>query len=223
MNIYLWNTKNPLITKIQLINTILFSICTFVACMLIFSPLAPNISFYLRQRKQTPEISHTLLATNAQAFLPIDEDNMQTYAQESIHLAEQTHSAQFPTNLSIPSIQLDSKIHSGTSANLLYRGLWHKSSSGNPVEGSNMVITAHRFLYRGVHNTFYHLPKAEIGDSITIRWEGRDYHYQVTETKTVTPDQISIEAPTEEHQLTLYTCTPLWRSTHRFVVIAKPI
>jgi LPXTG-site transpeptidase (sortase) family protein len=86
-----------------------------------------------------------------------------------------------------------------------------------------MVITAHRFMYRGVHNTFYHLPKVEIGDIVTVRWEGQDYRYQIKETKIVTPDQTSIEAPTEEPQLTLYTCTPLWKSTHRFVVIAKPL
>lgn len=223
MNVYLWNTKNPLIAKIKLINSILFALCILVAMILIFSPLVPNVAFFLEQNRQEAELSHTLLAATATSFLPVDKENMRTYAQESREMYAENAPQKHETQLTIPSIQLDSKIHSGSSENLLYKGLWHKSSSGNPVEGSNMVITAHRFMYRGVHNTFYHLPKAELGDIITVRWKGTDYRYQVTETKTVTPDQISIEAPTEEHQLTLYTCTPLWKSTHRFVVIAKPL
>jgi len=124
--------------------------------------------------------------------------------------------------IQIQNINLDSNIHSSNNSKSLYKGIWHKSNSGNPIKKSNMVITAHRFMYTNNSDTFYHLPKLKINDTIIITWEGKDYNYQVVETKIVNPDQIEIEAPTKEHILTLYTCTPLWTSSQRFVVIAVP-
>ncbi len=45
----------------------------------------------------------------------------------------------------------------------------------------------------------------------------------MTETKIVEPTQLEIEAPTKEHILTLYTCTPMGTSKQRLVKIAKPV
>ena len=70
---------------------------------------------------------------------------------------------------------------------------------------------------------FYHLDKLLEGEYVLIYWEGKEYPYIVTETKIVEPTQLEIEAPTKEHILTLYTCTPMGTSNQRLVKIAKPV
>ncbi|PIS42223.1 MAG: hypothetical protein COT24_04660 [Candidatus Kerfeldbacteria bacterium CG08_land_8_20_14_0_20_40_16] len=54
-------------------------------------------------------------------------------------------------------------------------------------------------------------------------WNEKEYHYQVVETKIVNPDQAEIMASTEDTTITLYTCTPLFTTQQRLVVIGKLI
>lgn len=126
-------------------------------------------------------------------------------------------------NITISSLKLNSKLFTSNTNKDLGKGIWHRSSTGNPLSGGNMVISAHRFLYTGNNNTFYRLPDIKLDDIIVITWEGKQYDYKVTKLFEVTPDAVEIEAPTEEHILTLYTCTPLWTSAKRFVVQAEPL
>jgi sortase A len=125
--------------------------------------------------------------------------------------------------IQINSINLDSKLISSTNNKDLWKGIWHRINTGNPIKGGNMVITAHRFLYTGNNNTFYNLPNIKINEVITLYWEGIKYDYKVYEIFEVTPEEVEIEDNTDNHILTLYTCTPLWTSAKRFVVRATPL
>ncbi|MDQ5961659.1 MAG: Sortase, partial [Patescibacteria group bacterium] len=58
---------------------------------------------------------------------------------------------------------------------------------------------------------------------IYVVWDGILYTYGVETTETVLPTEIAIESPTPDARLTLYTCTPLWTASHRYVVHAVPI
>lgn len=125
--------------------------------------------------------------------------------------------------ITIPSIRLENSTGlTSFDEDDLWKGIWHKKRSGDPINGGNMVITAHRFLYTGYQDTFYHLPKVEVGEEIRLNWGGEEFVYEVTETFEVNADQVEIEERTDEHILTLYTCTPLWTSQRRFVVRAEP-
>lgn len=123
--------------------------------------------------------------------------------------------------LYIPRLGLQEKIHEGGLA-ALKNGVLHLAHSSTPDRGSNTVLIGHRFTYAG-QAVFYHLDKVKRGDLISLIWQGRLYEYAVSEIKVVPAAEVSVEAPTEQPQLTLYTCTPLWSVKDRLVIVAKPV
>ena len=127
--------------------------------------------------------------------------------------------------LVIPKIGVDIEIlTSNNEAWALNLGAWHMDNTGNPESGSNMVISAHRFRYRPPsEKTFYLLDKIVIGDSFIVYWHEQEYDYVVTETKIVESNDTSILNQTNQYQVTLFTCTPLFSTEKRLVVIGQPI
>ncbi len=123
--------------------------------------------------------------------------------------------------LVIPKIQVDTPIISSSSESALNSGVWHKPLPGNPLTGGNMVLTAHRFLYLSGPNTFYHLDKLAVGDSIIIYWQAKEYDYSVFETKVIAPTETWVEDETTDNIVTLYTCT--YNAENRILVRAKLI
>jgi len=126
--------------------------------------------------------------------------------------------------LIIPKIGVDIDISEGNEEWALQYGAWHRPSTGDPVNGGNMVLTGHRFRYLPPNNTtFYHLDKLEDGDVMTIMWDNQRYDYIIEKTFVVEKTAIEIESQEEDGILTLYTCTPLWSSSKRLVVKAVPV
>lgn len=124
--------------------------------------------------------------------------------------------------LIIPSMLLDEPINEGNSTATLSKGLWRLPQSSTPDKGSNTVIAGHRFTYSNPEGTLYNLNKVQVGDLISVWWNGRLYKYRADTIEVVGPNDVSVEAPTQSPQLTIYTCTPLWLPKNRLVVIAKP-
>lgn len=122
----------------------------------------------------------------------------------------------------IPAIGVDMPIIEGRDDSALDRGSWLRPNTAKPGEVGNTVLTAHRFSYLSGGRSFYNLDKLDEGDEIIVHWGGKEYRYTAKQEFVVTPDQIEIEAPTANTQLTLYTCTPLWTSSKRLVVVAEP-
>jgi len=126
--------------------------------------------------------------------------------------------------LVIPRMGVDSAILESDSEDILWQGIWRMPVASTPDQGGNTVITAHRYLYRPPNpKTFYLIDKMVIGDIITVYWEGKKYEYRVSETKIVEPSEISILNNTPNAQLTIFSCTPLFTSKQRLVVIADLI
>lgn len=124
----------------------------------------------------------------------------------------------------ISKIGVDMKIVEGSSESALYQGAWRLPGTSRPNLGGNTVISAHRYLYRPPSKrTFYNLDKLEIGDKFKILWQGEEYQYQVKEIKIVEPGQVEILNQTRESIVTLFTCTPLFTSEKRLVVIGSLI
>ena len=113
-------------------------------------------------------------------------------------------------------------IHEGDKR-ALRLGVWRRPNTSTPDGGGNTVIVGHRFTYAAGAAVFYNLDKIQVNDPITLTWHGRAYIYKVTETKVVDPGELSVEAATQEPRLTLYTCTPLWTSKSRLVIVAEPV
>lgn len=124
----------------------------------------------------------------------------------------------------IPKMGVDNVILEGATADTLWKGIWRMPVSSTPDQGGNTVITAHRYLYKPPNTkTFYNIDKLVAGDIITIFWEGEKYEYRVSETKIVEPSEVSILNNTSNAQLTIFSCTPLFTSKQRLVVIADLI
>lgn len=123
--------------------------------------------------------------------------------------------------LVVPQMGVNGLIYEGQTEATLSKGLWRMPSTSDDPTAGNMVITAHRYLRRPPNpNTFYLLDKLNVGDEFYMYWQGNRYDYKVREIKIVTPDEIDILYNTPKAQITLFSCTPLFTSEKRLVVIA---
>jgi sortase A len=207
---------------LKIINTILLGVIILLGVYIILAPFLPQIvnlytsieNFDIGNNTET-QSGNLQNAILTPASYKDDESN-------TIPAMDKDVDKSF-FQIQINSINLDSKLISSTTNKDLWKGIWHRSNTGNPVKGGNMVVTAHRFLYTGNNNTFYNLPKVKMNEVVTLYWEGIKYDYRVYDIFEVTPDAVEIEDNTDNHILTLYTCTPLWTSTKRFVVRATPL
>lgn len=151
------------------------------------------------------------------------KDNIKRSMLEAkVHAGAQLQAISDQNRLVIPSLLFDQQIHEGQDAAALRNGLWRRPLTSTPAQGGNTVIVGHRMTYSNPRGTLYHLNKVQVGDSIGITWEGKNFAYTVREVKVVTSAATEIEEPTEKAQLTIYTCTPLWLPRDRLVVIATP-
>lgn len=170
-------------------------------------PLLPKVTY------KVDEVLHIQPAL-VKANLPV------TTAQDD----PVSHTEEIPKDntLVIPSINFAKVIYDGNSVDTLKKGLWRRPNTSTPGKGSNTVLAGHRYGYNG-DGVFYHLDRVEIGDAIYMYWQGKKIKYSVESITVVSPDKISVEAPTQDPVLTLYTCTPLWSFTERLVIIAKEV
>lgn len=129
---------------------------------------------------------------------------------------------QEPTEIVITAIGLELPVIQTSIQN----GIWqipdtmvaHLASSARPREGSNIVLYAHN-----TQQLFARLPQVKVGDEVILTsGDGQQFHYQITETKIVNPNQVQEVVPTDYEVLTVYTCTG-WLDSQRFVVKARPV
>lgn len=110
----------------------------------------------------------------------------------------------------------------------LEKGAVHRSpESGNPKDGGNYVLAAHRFQLGFTpqqtrkKSPFYHIDKLDAGDEVYVDYDGIRYAFKVVERKFVEPTAVEVEAKTEKDQLTLYTYELAGPDASREVVIAE--
>ena len=128
----------------------------------------------------------------------------------------------------IPKIGVDVAYGQGEAA--LDRGAqWRWPDRGNPRQGGNFIIAAHRFLLAPTpsetirRSPFYHIDKLAIGDQILIDFDGERFGYEITDIKNVSPDQTEIESSTKTARLTLYSCGLGGSEDLRHAIFAKPL
>jgi LPXTG-site transpeptidase (sortase) family protein len=189
------------------LNLILELVVLTLGLYLVLYPLYPNLTLWLAElRDTTGGFKYDSLAAREAGFeLPEAPDG---------------------NRVIIPAIKVDTEIHEGSDASTLDYGVWRRPQTSTPNEGGNTVLTAHRFLYTAGPNTFFHLDKVAVGDSIVVFWDDVEHSYEIEEIRVVPPSEVSVEAPTSTNEravLTLYTCTPLWSSTNRLVVRAREV
>lgn len=184
------------------------SIYTFLAGALILGVfVVPNILNISDKNGQT--ISSLLFNTADKA------QSSAVSAQPSANVYQPKFDPKLPleSNLKINSIGVDSALVEATLPNYedaLKKGIWRVSDFGTPADRSKpTILVAHRYGYLAWtnifrrKNSFYNLPKLEVGDTVEITWKQRKYTYEIyaedkgEEIKDYTADLI------------LYTCENL--------------
>lgn len=126
------------------------------------------------------------------------------------------------TILTIANLDISGKIFQGKDSSTMEKGFWHFPTSANPGQRGNFVVIAHRFLHTPPQkDTFYNLDKIKIGEKIQIMTDNGEFNYIVLEIRETEANDSSVLEQTEEYTITLVTCTPLWTSEKRLVVIGK--
>jgi sortase A len=202
------------------VNTALFVLIVAINLYLIVAPLVPGV--LLRIEKSDHTHGQKL---SGQLHQPVPSSADGNLSVNSPATAPRTPPPSVPgvpaeNRLVVPSMLLDTPIFDGNDISTLRKGLWRRPNTSTPDRGGNTVIVGHRFTYTNPRGLFYSLDKVQRGDEMAVFWQGKRYLYRVTRTVVVAPTEVEVEAPTDNPQLTLYTCTPLWRPTERLVVVA---
>ncbi len=162
--------------------------------------------------------------------LPLIEETFESEALPTIQAAPQRERGDAnagkrrPTGnrLVIPKIGVDIAVVDGPDEGTLVRGAWRLPQTSSDPKKGNMVISAHRFRYRPPSTrTFYLLDKLAVNDTFILYWDGEEYDYKVTDVRVVAPTSVGILAPTLKPQVTLFTCTPLFSTSRRLVVVGE--
>lgn len=188
--------------KLRVVNNCLTVLIVLVALYIIAAPFLPQIGWWVRHDSPIKGIVYNPPTSPAEA-----------------PPAEQKVAGDM---LFIPSIDMQEAVYGGGIGSL-NKGVWRVQHTSSPDKGGNTVLVGHRFTYKDPTGVFYYLDKVHVGDKITIHWQGKVYEYTVTETKVVPASEVSVENNTEQSQLTIYTCTPVWSVANRLVIIAKPL
>lgn len=144
-------------------------------------------------------------------------NNYQTYNQPPLR-----NNAKIPQTISIPELEISQPIIESDIKNGVWEindnGASHLRSSARPGENGNIIIYGHNKLK--LFGKALALKKGDLIDITTN--DGQIHTYQIFDTETVDPSDISVLNPTTEETLTFYTCTGFLDSK-RFIIKAKPI
>ena len=190
--------------RVNYVNWFLVFLILTINGYVLLSPLLPQIELWWRKR-QSQGVGGLPYQTRLDG--DSDKNNKRGEVPKDARLV-------------IPKLALNEHIWQGDNRWLLNKGPWLRPKTSTPPNGSNTVVTGHRFTYDGP-STFYSLDKLGKGDKVVVYWDSQEYDYTITETKVVPPKALEVEEPTTEKILTLYTCTPLWSAKDRLVVVAK--
>ncbi|MBP9667952.1 sortase [Candidatus Saccharibacteria bacterium] len=168
---------------------------------------------------------YMLLLTAAPYVVPIDKTAVETALKNRPAIKE--------NRLYIPEMGVNvpiNEIVNGNDAQALFNGAAHRAAqSGNPKDGGNFVLAAHRFSL-GItpgnvvqKSPFFHIDRLKVKDLVYVDWLGERYTYRINSLSSVAPTQVSIEARTALPQLTFYSCGLGGERDNRIVAMAKPV
>ena len=123
----------------------------------------------------------------------------------------------------VPAADIYLPVGHGTGEQTLAREAGHMYGTSFPAGGESVhaVIAAHTGLAGA--RLFTDLVDVRTGDLVLIHLGARTLHYRVDAVNVVRPEDESRYLqiiPGEDH-VTLYTCTPIGKNTHRLLVRAK--
>lgn len=181
-----------------------------IGSVLVIYPFWPKLEFAL-SKKQAVFPYNTKLTNNGQLVSTVTLSHLPVAENKPVPKENR---------LIIPSIGVDMLILEGANEKVLDRGgIWRIPTSSNPSQGSNTVLSGHRWQYLPPSSrTLYLLDKVQVGEPIIVYWNGQEYDYRVARREVVDPTRTDIQNATTNPQLTIFTCTPLFSTKQRLVL-----
>ncbi len=224
---------NNIMLKITSLLLLLFVIVTSLGFILY--PKYPDIQMFVRQFNSQQIASNTTLNVFSKISHPAISGvtEIQSHQETLEYISEETlkeHRNKYglvnleeeKTKLKINSAEIYGKIVDGDDANAMERGFWHYPLSSTPGYRGNTVIIGHRFLNIPPRtDTLFNLDKVRVGDQIVVEQEFNSYSYTVINTFVVDRNDVSVLENTNDYRITIITCTPLWSSEQRLIVVGK--
>lgn len=140
---------------------------------------------------------------------------------ESVVL-EQKILEELNTKILINSIEVEGPVYEGLDSHTMNKGFWHFPVSSLPGQKGNTVIIGHRYAKLPPNrDTFFNLDKVKVGDRVEVVQSNNKFTYIVTDTRVVDKDDISVLQDYSDYRITLITCSPLWTSKQRLVIVGK--
>lgn len=121
--------------------------------------------------------------------------------------------------IQIPSIKVNLPIYHTTTEEILQKGVGHIESTSLPVggKGTHCVLTGHTGLPSA--ELFTRLTEVTKGDIFYIKVLNKTLAYKVVDINVVLPDELdNLVAEKDKDYVTLVTCTPYGKNTHRLLV-----
>ncbi len=121
----------------------------------------------------------------------------------------------------IPRLKLSAAVAEGDDEKTLRKAVGHLPDTPLPWQRrGNVGLAAHR------DGLFRPLEKIKMKDEVNVVTSRGEYHYRVTKTQIVNPDDVWVLAPTTTPTITLITCYPfsfVGNAPQRFIVQAELI
>ena len=121
--------------------------------------------------------------------------------------------------IEIPTIAVNLPIYHSTTEEVLEKGVGHIESTALPIGGSgtHAVLTGHTGLPSA--QLFTRLDEVQKGDYFYIHVLDKTLAYRVCDINIVLPDELqNLVAEDGKDYVTLVTCTPYGKNTHRLLV-----
>ncbi|MFT4415387.1 class D sortase [Fredinandcohnia humi] len=167
-------------------------------------------------------LERKIISETVQISQSLQEHVQQTMSPTVEQIDTQENMITYPLDLSIPAINLKTKVLEGTSEDILRVAVGHLEGSGElGEEDQNFVVLGHRSHVTG--QFFNRLDELTVGDLITLESE-KEYLYKVMDIKIIRPNQLEVLNPIKGKEIvTLITCHPKYSNKQRLVVVAERV
>ncbi len=217
-----WNkllTRRPALTR-RTVLRLVFLLVILIGASLVLYPLLP-LAEYKFHAAISGNTSGTLLPPYNDGPANFNANTAQQSGATNATPARNLPPVGTKDNrILIPKIGVNMPIVEGETAAALDRGAWRLPQTSVDPQVGNMAISAHRYRFKPPSSeTFYLLDQLVVDDTFSIEWNGKEYTYRVQETKVVLPTAMEVLNPTLSPVVTLITCTPLFSTAKRLIVV----
>jgi len=121
-------------------------------------------------------------------------------------------------SISIPSISMTSPIFDGGTLDIIDHGPGHLPGTALPGHLGNTVFAGHRVTHS---HPFFDIDLVRVGDRVIFDTPWGRFTYEVTGSRIVTPNDLSILRSTPDATMTIFGCHPKHSADFRYVVFGR--